>query len=156
MQKIDCDITIRKIDQPSFTLRLQDQFPTHLTLERNTEVRMLSLLSTDRPHTHAQQRFTKNEWSLLTHLLDYYPYYVPHEILLAELTLLSPNDCRQLLQRARLRGSNAIVQELKPVYRALSGMRAKLKKLYPELKVSLVRNVGYALTLTPEYDALEE
>jgi hypothetical protein len=104
----------------------------------------------------AQQRFTKNEWSLLTHLLDYYPFYVPHELLLSELTCLSPDDCRQLLHQVRLHGANAIVQELKPVYRAVSGIRAKLKKLYPGLTISLIRNVGYALTQAPEYDALEK
>jgi len=119
-------------------------------LEKNEEVRMLSLISTSNPRTLTQQRFTKNEWSLLTHLIDYYPYYVPHEILLAELTLLSPDDCRLLLQKVRMQGQHTIVQELKPVYRALSGIRTKLQKLYPELKVSLVRNAGYALSLTGE------
>ncbi len=73
-------------------------------------------------------------------------------ILLAELTLLSPNVCRQLLQEMRLQGPNVVVHELKPVYRALSSVRAKLNKLYPRLRISLVRNMGYTLTLAPEED----
>jgi hypothetical protein len=137
-----------QIDIASPELLTQDLLPADLTLERNEEVRMLSLLSTKKPRTLAQQRFTKNEWSLLTHLLTYYPHYVPHAILLAELTSLSPDACQQHLHKARMQGQHAIVQELKPVYRALSGIRTKLKKLYPELKISLVRNEGYALTLT--------
>jgi hypothetical protein len=156
MPNSDSSITISKIDRVSLTLRVQDQLPVNLTLERNDEIRTLSLLSADEPRTLAQQRFTKNEWSLLMPLLDYYPYYVPHELLLSVLTSLSPDDCRQLLDRVRLRGSDAIVQELKPVYRALSGTRAKLKRLHPGLTISLIRTVGYALTLAPEYSILKE
>ena len=68
-------------------------------------------------------------------------------MLLAELTLLSCDDWRQQLQRIREVQPEAIVQELKPVYRALSGVRIKLKKLYPQLKISLVRNMGYIFSL---------
>jgi hypothetical protein len=151
------DKAINHIDQPESTHSLlQDLFPAHLVLERNAEVRMLSLLDTSIPRTLAQQRFTKNEWSLLTLLLNYHPHYVPHEVFLSGITLLSPDDCRRHLQKARLQGSNAIVQELKPVYRALSGVRTKLKKLYPEMKVSLIRSVGYALTLAPDDNDLGE
>lgn len=125
---------------------LQGLLPASCKLELNTKTRMLSLLSTDHPHILAQEQFTKTEWIILLTLLRSYPHYAPHEILLASITLLSPTDCRKRLQEAQQAGSKIFKQELKPVYRALSGIRAKLDKLHPSLKISLIRDVGYALT----------
>jgi hypothetical protein len=58
---------------------LQILSPTNCKLEWNGKARMLNLLSTDPPHILAQQQFTKNEWSILITLLEFYPYYAPHE-----------------------------------------------------------------------------
>ncbi|BCL83221.1 hypothetical protein ccbrp13_56860 [Ktedonobacteria bacterium brp13] len=125
-------------------------FPTDIRLEWNVERRVLSLLSTREPHIIAQQQFTKNEWLLLTNLIQSYPHYAPHEMLLAQLTLRSYDDWREQLQEIRRFHPDDIVRELKPVYRALSGVRTKLHRLYPQLKISLVRNTGYVFTLAPE------
>jgi hypothetical protein len=126
--------------------------PPDYKLELNAQARMLSLLRTHAPHILAQQQFTRNEWSLLLTLLASYPYYAPHEVLLASLTSLSSIDCHKRLQEAQKSGSQALKQELKPVHRALSGIRAKLNKLYPPLKISPIREVGYVLTSSHNKD----
>lgn len=125
---------------------LQAQLPSDYKLELNAKARILNLLSTHAPHLLAQQQFTKNEWSILLTLLASYPYYAPHEILLASLTSLSPADCRKRLQAAQQSGTKALKRELKPVYRALSGVRTKLNNVYPHLKISPIRDLGYVLT----------
>jgi hypothetical protein len=131
---------------------LQALLPSDYKLELNATARMLSLLSTHAPHILAQQQFTRNEWSILLTILASYPYYAPHEILLASLTSLSSIDCHKRLQEAQESGSKALKQELKPVHRALSGIRAKLDNLYPPLKISPIREVGYVLTSSQNKD----
>jgi len=131
---------------------LQGLLPASCKLELNAKTRMLSLLSTDHPHILAQEQFTKNEWNVLLTFLSSYPYYAPHEVLLASLTSLSPADCRKRLQEAQQSGAKSLKRELKPVHRALSSVRAKLDKLYPPLKISLIRNLGYALTSSQNKD----
>ena len=124
---------------------LQSLLPAHCTLELNANHRILSLLSTDAPHILAQEQFTRNEWSILLTILASYPYYAAHETLLASLTSLSPGDCRKSLQQARQLGSKMLKRELKPIHRALSGVRAKLNKVHPRLKISLLHDSGYVL-----------
>lgn len=131
---------------------LQSLLPSDHKLELNAKARMLSLLNTHAPHILAQQQFTRNEWSIFLTLLASYPYYAPHEVLLASLTSLSPADCRKRLQAAQQSGAKILKRELKPVHRALSGTRAKLNNLYPYLKISLIRDVGYALTSSQNKD----
>ena len=131
---------------------LQSLIPSTYKAELNAHVRMLSLLSTHTPHILAQQQFTKNEWSLLLTLLSFYPYYAPYEVLLASLTSLSPAACRTRLQSAQQAGVKILKRELKPVHRALSGVRAKLNILCPSLKISLIREVGYVLTSSQNKD----
>jgi hypothetical protein len=129
---------------------LQNLLTASCKLELNLKARMLSLLNTDPPHIVAQQQFTKNEWCILLTLLTSYPHYAPYETLLASLTLLSPTDCRKRLQEAKQSGSKAMKRELKPVHRALSGVRVKLGNLSSHLKISLVRDLGYSLTTSSE------
>lgn len=129
---------------------LHNLLPVSYKLVLNANTRILSLLSTNPPYIFAQQQFTKNEWSIFITLLLSYPHYAPHEQLLASITLLSSADCHIRLQEAEERGSKARKQELKPVHRALSGLRAKLNQLCPYLQISLVRDSGYALTGTRE------
>lgn len=131
---------------------LQALLPSDYKLELNATARILSLLSTHTPHILAQQQFTRNEWSLLLTLLASYPYYAPHEVLLASLTSLSSTDCHKRLQGAQKSGSKALKQELKPVHRALASIRAKLNNLYPPLKISPIREVGYVLTSSQNKD----
>lgn len=124
---------------------LQSLLPASCKLELNEKTRILNLLSTNSPHILAQQQLTKNEWSIFITLLVSYPHYAPHETLLASLTLLSPGDCRKILQEAEQVEPKTLKRELKPVHRALSGLRAKLNNLSPYLKISLIRDLGYAL-----------
>ena len=78
-------------------------------------------------------------------LFAFYPHYAPHEYLLASITSLTDTDCRIKIQEAQKIGAVVVKRELKPVHRALSGIRTKLNNLSSSLKVSLVRDAGYAL-----------
>ncbi len=123
---------------------LQSLLLSDYKLELNAQARMLSLLNTHAPHpcpaaVHQERVEYPSHSSLVS-------YYAPHEVLLASLTSLSSTDCHKRLQEAQKSGSRALKQELKPVHRALSGIRAKLDKLYPPLKISPIREVGYVLT----------
>ncbi len=131
---------------------LQSLLPSDYKLELNAKARMLSLLNTHAPHILAQQQFTKNEWNVLLTLLSSYPYYAPYEILLASLTSLSSAACRKRLQAAHQSGAKILKRELKPVHRALAGVRAKLNNLSPQLKISPIRDVGYVLTSSQNKD----
>jgi len=124
-------------------------FPEDSCLEVNEASRILILVSTQSPRILALQQFTRNEWIVLSALFKCYPCYVSHEMLLASLTSLSITECRQRLQEARKIRPQAVKRELKPVHRALCGVRTKLNKLCPWLKISLIRNAGYALTSAP-------
>lgn len=119
-------------------------------VELNAQTRMLSLLSTETPHILAQQRFTSNEWKVFIILLTSHPYYAPYEIIMAGITLLSPSTCRKRLQDAQQLDPKMLQRELKPIHRALAGVRLKLKDLAPHLKVSLIRELGYALVTSSD------
>lgn len=80
------------------------------------------------------------------------PHYAPYEMLLASLTSLAPDTCRKQLHDAQEEGTNAVTRELKPVYRALSTLRKKLKSVYPPLDISLLRGVGYVLRVDRDVD----
>ena len=146
------DSSDQGIQLPVAEAILQSLLPSDYKLELNAEARILSLLNAHVPHILAQQQFTKNEWNVLLILLSSYPYYAPYEVLLASLTSLSPADCRKRLQEAQQSGPKILKRELKPVYRALSGIRAKLNSLYPSLKISPIRDGGYVLTSSHKKD----
>jgi hypothetical protein len=111
------------------------------------ELRTLSLLC-EGPLLLEQQQFSDSELRLLTPILDAYPYYCPYEVLLAHVstrvvTVSVITECHQRLQVARLQGT--LRQELKPVRRAISSLRAKLHSF--NLEISIVREEGCNLTL---------
>ena len=145
VKNVPDDISSQGIQLSVAESALQSLLPDHCKLELNANHRMLSLLSTNVPHILAQEQFTRNEWSILLTILVSYPYYAPYETLLASLTSLSPSECRKSLQQAQQLGSKTLKRELKPIHRALSGVRAKLNKLHPHLKISLLHDVGYVL-----------
>jgi hypothetical protein len=124
--------------------------PHGYRLELHEETRIISILDTVNPHIIAQQQLTKNEWSIFLTLLSSYPHYAPYEALMASITDLSIDDCRIRLLKAQQDDAEALKRELKPVHRALSGIRAKLNSLSPHLKVSIVRNLGYSLITAME------
>lgn len=148
MQNTDYHHDLASIEHTvSVDSRLSHLLPGPSRLQLNTETRILSLICTETAHILALQKFTRNEWTIFMSLLECYPCYAPYEMLLASLTLLSIDASRQRLQQAQLSGTQA--RELKPVQRALYGIRAKLSRVTPDLKVSLVRDAGYALTISP-------
>jgi hypothetical protein len=137
------NLTFRDIRDNSTS---EDLFSGRYRLELNPTVRLLNILSLDTPHVIAQQQFTKNEWSIFLTLLSNYPHYASLENLLASLTLLSLEDCRTRIQVAQIEGSQALKRELKPVHRAISGIRTKFKQISPQLQISFIHDVGYILT----------
>ena len=147
---------IVKDTHPSNKNVLQHLLPAGNKLELHAPTRTASVLCTTTLSLLNQQQFTKNEWSVLLTLLSFYPHYAPHEVLLASVTLLSIDDCRQHLHKAQLAGPQQLKNELKPVYRAQFGLRSKLQLLSPSLKIAPVRNLGYMLTSIvnePSYSA---
>jgi len=127
---------------------LQSLLPADCKVELNAQTRMLSLLSTETPRILTQQQFARNEWNLLLTLLVSHPHYAPYEALLASLTSLSPAECRKILHKAQQSGAKALKRELKPVQRAMACVRLKLNYVCPHLKISLIRELGYALTIS--------
>ncbi len=125
---------------------LQSLLSANCKVELNAKTRMLSLLSTETPHILEQQQFTVNEWNILLILLVSHPHYAPYETLLASLTSLSPSECRKILHKAHQQGPKMLKRELKPVQRALGHVRMKLNYVCPQLKISLIRELGYSLT----------
>jgi hypothetical protein len=111
------------------------------------EMRTLSLLC-EGPMLIKQQQFSDSELRVLTPILDAYPYYCSYDVLLAHtsnriVTASVITDCHQRLQDAHRQGT--LRQELKPVRRAISSLRAKLRCFH--LEISIVREEGCNLTL---------
>lgn len=132
-----------------------DLSPSSYRLELNTNFRIVSVLRLDDPYILAQQQFTRNEWVVFMALLSYYPHYTSYEALLACLTSLSFSNCHKKIQEAQTKGAREVKKELKPVHRALSGLRIKLDRFLPQLKISFIRNLGYLIiidTQSDEYD----
>lgn len=140
------DTTERAIQASIDVTTLQGLLPTNQKLEINEKVRIVNVLAIDPPRLLAQQQFTKSEWCVLLTLLTSYPHYAPYEALLACLTSLSLDDCRARILEAQEIGPQELNRELKPVQRALSGIRTKLNGLTAHLKISVIRESGYALT----------
>ena len=128
--------------------------PGNMVLKLDSDARVMALLQTQVPQTLKLQQFTRNEWIFFGTLLRCFPYYAPYEMLLADLTSLSCDACRHRLQEVQPQGAKAIGRELKPIYRALYGVRAKLNKICPHIKISLVRDAGYVLTVLSNQQVL--
>jgi hypothetical protein len=136
------------------TAALQSLLPPQYRLEFNEEARIMNILRVDAPQLLAQPQFTENEWCVLLVLFASYPHYAPYETLLSCLTLLPVAECRKRIQQAQQAGSQALSRELKPVYRALSGVRAKLDDAAPYLKISFIRDTGYSLIFSETNNVL--
>lgn len=129
---------------------LQDLLSADLNLLMDARTRTLSLLNTLSSSIVAQEQLTRNEWTLLVVFAENHPHYAPNELLLASLTSLSPDICRRRIHDAQEKGADAVRKELKPVYRALSTLRKKLKDVYPPLKIFVLREAGYVLRVSPD------
>ena len=132
------DTKARAIQASINVTALQGLLPPNQKLQINEEARVVNILSIEPPEILAQQRFTRNEWCILVVLLTSYPYYAPFEELLVCLTLLSLADCRKRIQEMQESGSQELNWELKPVQRAISSIRTKLRHLTPSLKISFI------------------
>jgi hypothetical protein len=115
------------------------------TLVLNLETHTMSLLS-DGPTLLVEQQLSANEMHLIVPILEYFPHYCPYEVLLAHITTntvttASIDRCRQRLQEAQ--ASGRWQQELRPVRRALSSLRNKLRRF--DLGISNLRERGSSL-----------
>lgn len=124
---------------------LPDLLSSGQTLALNLETRTLSLL-TDGPMLLLERQFSANEIRVFVPLVETYPHYCPYEVLLAHLysnavSTATIAHCRQRLQEAEARGIRQ--QELRPIRRALSSLRNKLR--YFDLGISNVREMGCSL-----------
>ncbi len=124
---------------------LPDLLSSGQTLALNLETRTLSLL-TDGPLLILERQFSANEIRVFVPIVETYPHYCPYEVLLAHLYSKSVSTatvahCRQRLQEAEAQGVRQ--QELRPIRRALSSLRTKLR--YFDLGISNVREMGCSL-----------
>ena len=115
-------------------------------LALNLETRTLSLLA-DGPQLIIVQQFTTNEIRIFLPILESYPHYCPYEVMLAHLsssnvTLSSIARWSQRLEEAQMCGTWQ--EELRPLRRALTSLRAKLHVF--DLEISNVRERGCSLT----------
>ena len=127
-------------------ISLQGLLPTGHTLVLNPESRTISLLS-DGPMLIVEQRLSANEMCLFVPILESFPYYCPYEVMLSHIstktvTPASIERCRQRLLEAQDFGK--LQQELRPVRRALSSLRNKLRRF--DLGISNIRERGCSLT----------
>ena len=112
----------------------------------NPETRTVSLLS-DGPTLIVEQQLSANEMYLFVPILESFPHYCPYEVLLSHIstktvTPASIERCRQRLREAQ--DSGKWQQELRPIRRALSSLRNKLRRL--DLGISNMRERGCNLT----------
>jgi hypothetical protein len=136
---------------------IQGLLPIGQTLVLNPETRTLSLLS-DGPMLIVEQQLSSNEMYLFVPILESFPHYCPYEVLLSHIftktvTPASIERCRQRLRDAHASGKWQ--QELRPIRRALSSLRNKLRRF--DLGISNMRERGCSLTsLADKSSVLQE
>jgi hypothetical protein len=137
-------------DSTIFHFTLTHLLPEDHLLVLNEQIHVLSLLASG-PSIITQQQLTINEMRVVAPILKSFPQYCPYEVLLLELfadvvTPTSLHCWQQRLNRARSLGTWQ--QEMRPLRRTLSSLRAKLRTF--DLEISTVREMGCSITrLTP-------
>lgn len=131
---------------PITHVRLAGLLPQHQILVLNRSMRTVSLLA-EGPTQLLEQRLSADELRLLLPILEAFPQYCPYEVLLSSLftEMLTPasiHQSRRYLQEALARGTRQ--QELRPVRRALTSLRSKLRPF--ELEISTLRQLGCCIT----------
>ena len=120
--------------------------PEGLMLALGTKTRTLSLLA-EGPLVLSQVQLSDTELLILKPIFETYPHYCPYEVLLTSVT--SPAVTQAAIARCRLRlqeaqNNGTWTQELRPVRRALSSLRAKLHDF--NLEISTIRERGCNVT----------
>src|SRR5437762_10264118 len=82
MQKV---VLSKTIEEPIYHFSLQDMLPSGHSLVLNLPFGTLLYLKSDSslPRLVRQEQFTRTEMSVLLPLLEFFPYYCPHEVLYA-------------------------------------------------------------------------
>ena len=120
-----------------------------LMLALGTKTRTLTLLA-EGPLVLNQVQLSDTELLVLKPIFETYPHYCPYEVLLTSVT--SPAVTQAAIARCRLRLQEAQhngtwTQELRPVRRSLSSLRAKLHDF--NLEISTIREQGCNVTNLP-------
>jgi len=128
---------------------LPDLFPGNSKLALSLETRTLSLIS-DGPQLIVEEQLSVNEMRMLVPILTSFPHYCPYEVLLCYMFSKVVTDtaiarCRQQLHEAQSQGT--WLQELRPIRRAISSLRAKLSSF--SLGISNIREGGCSLIGLP-------
>jgi hypothetical protein len=123
--------------------------PEDSKLALSLETRTLSLISGG-PQLMAEEQLSVNEMRMLVPILSSFPHYCPYEVLLCYMfskvvTDTSIAQSRQHLQEAQSQGT--WLQELRPIRRAISSLRAKLSSF--RLGISNIREGGCSLIGLP-------
>lgn len=123
--------------------------PGH-TLDGDEQTGLLSLLASSpgRPRLVAQERLTRNEWRVLTALVEAYPGYASYASLLALLTSSDEQMCQQRLRAARTHGNDALKRVLRPLRKVLASLHPKLNHV--GLMVASVQWLGYLVAAFDE------
>ena len=125
---------------------LPSLLPGDSKLALSLETRTLSLISGG-PLLLVGEQLSVNEMRMLVPILASFPHYCPYEVLLCYMfskvvTNASIAQCRQQLHEAQSQGT--WLQELRPIRRAISSLRAKLSSF--SLGISNIREAGCSLT----------
>lgn len=129
---------------------LQGTLPEGQLLILNTSLGTFTLCSADGPTLLWQVQFTDAELSVLLPLLDHYPAYCPHEVLLASFQYRNTQKntierCREFLNAAIEEG--VIDQVLRPLRNMISRMRLKLTDV-GFIQVLSILETGYILHIS--------
>jgi hypothetical protein len=121
---------------------LRHLLPDSITPLVHPEKRAIAVFGEEHPQ-NTMEFFTPTEWALLLVLAEAYPQYAPYEWLLQGLYSYSLEQARQMV----LAASSARARHglLKPIHRALSHLRSKLRALHANVNISHVYEAGYAL-----------
>jgi hypothetical protein len=139
-QLVDGKLTIERA--------LRHMLPEHVMLFVHAEKCAFALFWGPDAPENGIEFFIPTEWTILLVLADAYPYYAPYEWLFKQLSSYPVDQARELLHAAA--SSTDRNRLLKPVHRALSGLRKKLQQLHPHLNISHVYETGYALSSPTE------
>ena len=128
---------------------LQGLIPEGHIFAFNMALGMLSHLAIDegRATMLTEQPFTTAEVSVLLPLLEAYPYYCPHEVLVASFNQGRATEAGIALTRKRLQEASRVDgawdQELRPARNVLS--RCRLKTRAMGFDIAPIVEVGYIL-----------
>jgi len=152
---------VRQTDEAIRHYAMEGLLPEDQMLALNAKLGTLALLASSPDGAHpsllAEQQFSTSEMSVLVPLLDSWPHYCPHEVLLASFNNGTTSELA--VERARLRLQEAQYAgvwdyEMRPVRNILSRARFKLRDF--RIEISSILETGYILIYIRDYPRARE